>query len=107
MNNTHSALLIITMSLVTILLRFLPFVIFSGKRKIPKIIIYLGNVLPSAAIGMLVIYCLKDMDFTVAPYGVKELVACLAVVIAHIIKRNTIISVLVGTVLYMILIQVL
>lgn len=107
MNNTHSALLIITMSLVTILLRFLPFVIFSGKRKIPKIIIYLGNVLPSAAIGMLVIYCLKDMDFTVAPYGVKELVACLAVVTAHIIKRNTIFSVLVGTVLYMILIQVL
>lgn len=107
MNNTHSALLIITMSLVTILLRFLPFVIFSEKRKVPKIIVYLGNVLPSAAIGMLVIYCLKDMDFTVAPYGVKELVACLAVVIAHIIKRNTIFSVLVGTVLYMILIQVL
>lgn len=107
MNNTHSALLIITMSLVTILLRFLPFVIFSEKRKVPKIIVYLGNVLPSAAIGMLVIYCLKDMDFTVAPYGVKELVACLAVVVAHIIKRNTIFSVLVGTVLYMILIQVL
>lgn len=106
MNNTHSALLIITMSLVTILLRFLPFVIFSEKRKVPKIIVYLGNVLPSAAIGMLVIYCLKDMDFTVAPYGVKELVACLAVVIAHIIKRNTIISVLTGTILYMVLMQV-
>lgn len=106
MNNIHSALLILTMSLITILLRFLPFIVFSGKQKVPKIIIYLGNVLPSAAIGMLVIYCLKDMDFTVAPYGVKELVACLAVVIAHIIKRNTIISVLTGTILYMVLMQV-
>ncbi len=107
MNNTHSALLIITMSLVTILLRFLPFVIFSEKRKVPKIIVYLGNVLPSATIGMLVIYCLKDMDFTVAPYGVKELISCLAVVATQVIKRNTIISVLTGTILYMVLIQVL
>ncbi len=107
MNNIHSALLILTMSLITILLRFLPFIVFSGKQKVPKIIIYLGNVLPSAAIGMLVVYCLKDISITTAPYGIKELVACLAVVITHIIKRNTIFSVLVGTVLYMILIQVL
>ena len=94
MNNTHSALLIITMSLVTILLRFLPFVIFSEKRKVPKIIVYLGNVLPSAAIGMLVIYCLKDINITTAPYGVKELISCLAVVATQVIKKTTVTKIL-------------
>ena len=101
--NLYSALLIAVMSLVTIGLRALPFGIFGGKRKVPRIILYLGEVLPSAALGMLVVYCLRDLNFTVPPYGLKELIACGAVVLTQILKRNTIYSILAGTVLYMLL----
>ena len=104
--NLHSALLIAVMSLVTIALRALPFGIFGGKRKVPQVILYLGEVLPGAALGMLVVYCLRDLNFTVAPYGLKELFACGAVVLTQILKRNTICSILVGTVLYMLLRQI-
>lgn len=101
----HTALLIAVMSLVTIALRALPFGIFGGKRQVPKVILYLGDVLPSAALGMLVVYCLRDLNLTAAPYGILELLSCLAVVIVQILKRNTILSILAGTLLYMVLIQ--
>lgn len=103
--NIHTALLIAVMSLVTIGLRALPFGIFGGKRQVPRVILYLGEVLPSAALGMLVIYCLRDISFTAAPYGLPELLACAAVVLVQILKRNTIYSILSGTILYMILLQ--
>ena len=104
--NGYAAILIGAMSVVTILLRFLPFLIFSGKREIPKVILYLGDVLPSAVLGMLVIYCLKDIHFTVAPYGIRELSASLVVVGVHIWRRNTILSIIAGTVCYMILLHI-
>lgn len=106
MNNPYVALLILVMSLVTIFLRFLPFIIFSGQKEIPKTILYLGDVLPSAAIGMLVIYCLRDLNFTVSPYGWKTVMASLIVIIAHRMKRNSIISILAGTMAYMLLLSV-
>ena len=103
--NIHTALLIAVMSLVTIGLRALPFGIFGGKRQVPRVSLSLGEVLPSAALGMLVIYCLRDISFTAAPYGLPELLACAAVVLVQILKRNTIYSILSGTILYMILLQ--
>ena len=103
--NIHAAALIAVMSLVTIGLRALPFWIFSGKRQVPKTVLYLGDVLPSAALGMLVVYCLRDLQLTVSPYGLRELLACGVVVLTQCLKRNTILSILAGTIFYMLLLQ--
>ena len=101
--NMNAAILIAAMSITTILLRFLPFLVF--KKETPPYISYLGKVLPPAIIGMLVIYCLKDVTPTVSPYGIPELIAAACVVILQVWKRNSLISILTGTVIYMILIQ--
>ena len=100
---SHSAILVAVMSLVTILLRFLPFLVF--RKKVPPCITYLGRVLPPAIIGMLVIYCLKDTVITSAPFGLPELIAGVMVVLLQAWKRNALLSVLCGTVVYMLLIQ--
>jgi Predicted branched-chain amino acid permeases (azaleucine resistance) len=97
----HEAILILVMSLGTILLRALPFLVF--REKIPAYIIYLGKVLPAAIIGMLVIYCLKDVTILTAPFGLPELAAAACVVGLQVWKRNSLISILGGTAVYMIL----
>ena len=101
----HSVWIIVVASLVTMLTRFLPFLIFRGDRKIPDSIVYLGKVLPYAIMGMLVVYCLKDIQPLSAPYGIPELLGCLAVALLHIWKRNTLLSIGAGTVFYMLLVQ--
>lgn len=105
MDKLHSVLIIAVVSLVTMALRFAPFVIFGENRKTPAVISYLGKVLPYAIMGMLVVYCLKGIDFTASPWGLPELLGCGAVAALHIWKRNTLLSVGGGTVLYMILVQ--
>lgn len=105
MPDLHSALLIAVMSLVTIGLRFLPFLIFGENRKTPDLIAYLGQVLPYAIMGMLVVYCLKGISFAASPYGLPELLGCAAVVLLHLWKRNTLLSIGGGTVCYMLLVQ--
>lgn len=104
-SNGYAALLVAVMATVTILLRFLPFLIFRGERKTPPYIVYLGEVLPAAIIGMLVVYCLKDTAVTAAPYGAPEAIAALCVVGLQIWKRNSLVSILSGTVVYMLLTQ--
>ncbi len=101
--NTHAALLVAVMAGVTMLLRFLPFLLF--RKRTPPYIVYLGEVLPSAIIGMLVVYCLKDTVVTRPPFGAPELLAGLAVVGLQVWKRSAILSILGGTVIYMILVQ--
>ena len=103
----HSAALVAVMALVTILLRFLPFLIFRQGRKTPAYISYLGDVLPQAIIGMLVIYCLKDVSVTSAPFGLLELLAGLAVVGLQAWRRSSLVSILSGTAIYMILIRLM
>ena len=105
MNNLHGILLIAVISAVTILLRFLPFWIFGGKRQTPAYINYLGKVLPYAIMGMLVVFCLKSVSLTAFPFGLPELIASAVVVLLHIWKRNTLISIVGGTALYMVLVQ--
>ena len=105
--NLHAAALVAVMAGVTMLLRALPFLIFREGRTTPAYISYLGNVLPQAIIGMLVIYCLKDMTFAQAPYGCPELIAGTAVVALQAWRRNSLVSILSGTALYMILIRLL
>ncbi len=102
---TQSALIVAVVALVTILLRFLPFLIFSGKKTTPPFVAYLGRVLPYAIMGMLVVYCLRNVQLSAAPYGAAEAIACAAVVGLHLWKRNTLISIIGGTACYMVLVQ--
>ena len=105
MNNLHSVLIIAIAALVTIALRFLPFLIFGENRRTPPLIAYLGQVLPYSIMGMLVIYCLKDVSLLSAPYGIPEAIGCAVVALLHIWKRNTLLSIGAGTVCYMLLVQ--
>lgn len=105
-SNPYAALLVGIMALVTMLLRFLPFLIFR-KGRTPAYVSYLGDVLPQAIIGMLVIYCLKDVSLTSAPYGLPELLAALAVVGLQVWRRSSLVSILSGTAIYMVLIRIL
>ncbi len=102
MNELHSVWIIATSALVTIALRFLPFWIFGEGRKTPAVVSYLGKVLPFAIMGMLVVYCLKDMS---APFGVPELLGWAAVAGLHVWKRSTLLSIAGGTAVYMLLIN--
>ena len=103
--NLHSILIVAVVAVVTIALRFLPFFIFGGKRKTPEIILYLGKVLPYAIMGMLVVYCLRSIYGSSVEVGVAQLMACVAVVLLHLWKRNTLVSIIGGTAVYMVLVQ--
>lgn len=105
MNNLHAAATIAVIALVTAGLRFLPFLIFRENRTTPPLISYLGQVLPFAVMGMLVVYCMKGVTLTSAPYGIPEAVGCALVALLHVWKRNTLLSIGAGTVCYMLLVQ--
>ena len=105
MNELHSVKLVAVIALVTAATRFLPFLIFRGNKKTPKLIEKLGRVLPFAIMGMLVVYCLKDMSFASVGGFLPQLIACLIVALLYVWKRNTLISILAGTVSYMLLVQ--
>lgn len=105
MNNTYVLISIAVISLITAALRFLPFVLFSTGKKTPKIINYLGKFLPYSIMAMLVVYCLKSVNLVAFPFGLPELFGLLATAILHIWKRNTLLSIAGGTVLYMLLVQ--
>ena len=100
----HAALLVAVMAIVTALLRFAPFLIFRDQNT-PAYVLYLGRVLPYAIMGMLVVYCLRETDFTASPFGLPELAAGAVVVLLHVWKRNTLVSILGGTALYMLLLR--
>ncbi len=104
MPDTHSMLLIAVCALITAALRFIPFIVFR-KKKTPPFIAYLGKALPFAIMGMLVIFCLKNVSILSFPHGLPELISVLAVVLLHIWKRNTLLSIIGGTVLYIILVN--
>lgn len=101
----HSVWIVVVATLVTMATRFLPFLIFGSGRKTPDIIVYLGKVLPYAIMGMLVVYCMKDVSFLTFPFGIPELLGCVVVAVLHLWKRNTLLSIGVGTVFYMVLVQ--
>ena len=103
----HALLTVAVISLVTVMLRFLPFFFFRGKRPVPRVIGYLGQRLPYAIMGMLVVYCLKDLSFTAASGFVPALLAAGAVVLLHVWKRNTLLSIIGGTGCYMLLLHLI
>lgn len=101
----HDILMVAIVALVTAFLRFLPFLIFGENRTTPPLIAYLGKVLPFAIMGMLVVYCLKDVTFLSGSFGIPEVIGCAVVALLHIWKRNTLLSIGAGTVCYMLLVQ--
>lgn len=105
MMDIHSVLLIAVIAAVTALLRFLPFLIF-GSRETPTFVTYLGKVLPYAVMGMLVVYCLRNISFVTSPHGIPELLSVALVALLHLWKRNTLLSIIGGTACYMVLVQV-
>ena len=105
MDKIHAVLTIAVAALVTMGLRFAPFLIFGENRKTPPLIAYLGQVLPYAIMGMLVVYCLKDIQLSSVPHGIPEFIGCAVVALLHIWKRNTLLSIGAGTVCYMLLVQ--
>lgn len=103
MNSRYTVFAVIV--LVTMLTRFLPFWIFGENRKTPAIITYLGKVLPYSVMAMLCVYCLKELDFSAPGSFLPELLCTALVAGLHIWKRNTLLSIGVGTVAYMLLVQ--
>ena len=103
----HDILLIAVAAVVTAATRFIPFLIFRKKDSTPAIVTYLGQVLPCAIMGMLVVYCMKDVPFLSAPYGAPEIIGCVIVALLHIWKRNSLLSIGVGTVSYMLMVQLI
>ena len=107
MNNTIYPLAVIgVIAVVTWALRAFPFLLF-GNRPLPKVIRYLGKALPPAIMTVLVIYCLRDISFSQSPFGIPELAACALVVILQAVRKNMYLSVIAGTVCYMVLIRVM
>lgn len=104
-NAVTSLLIILVVAVTTFATRAVPFLVFPKGKAIPKVVEYLGKVLTPAVIGMLVIYCLKDTPVAAPPHGIPELIAVSAVVVLHIWKRNNLLSIGAGTVLYMVLVQ--
>ncbi len=102
----NSLLIILVTGLTTFATRVIPFLVFPKGKEIPRTIQYLGKVLTPAVIGMLVVYCLKDTKVLSHPFGAPELISVAVVALLHIWKRNNLLSIGVGTVLYMVLIQV-
>lgn len=105
MNDMYIWLTVAVIALVTALLRFLPFVIFSGGRRTPAVVERLGTVLPGAIMAMLVVYCLKGTSFAAAEGWVPAVVGVLTTGALHVWKRNTLVSIIGGTVAYMLLVQ--
>ena len=100
------ALIIIAMLMLgTCITRFLPFILFPNAASAPRYIIYLGKALPAAAISLLVVYCLRGVSFILFPHGLPEMAAIAVVIALHLWKKNTLLSIGVGTALYMLLIQ--
>ena len=91
-------------ALVTVLTRFLPFAVF-GKRPLPRVVVYLGRVLPPAIMAALVVYCLKDIDLTAFPLGLAQLISVAVTALVHLWRRNTLLSIALGTACYMVLIR--
>ena len=101
----HMIALIVAMSFATILTRFLPFFLFPEGKETPDYIKFLGKTLPYATIGLLVVYCFKGVSLMAKPFALPELLAGAVTVLLHTWKRNTLLSIAVGTGVYMILVQ--
>ena len=100
-----SAASIAVAAAATFATRLIPHVLFGGNRPVPRVVNYLGKMLPPAIIATLVVYCLRNVDFLGQTHGLPEIIAVIAVAALHIWKKNTLLSIGAGTALYMVLIH--
>ena len=105
MNDTYRSMVIAVMAIVTIALRFLPFIVFDHGEQLPEWITYLGNVLPPAIMSMLLVYCLRNINLVEGNHGFPEVICVGIAMLIHNWKRNTLLSIGVSTLLYMIIMQ--
>lgn len=101
----HAIIVIMVMGLAVLATRIVPVFIFGRGEKVPEFILYLGRVVPYTAMGLLIVYCLRDTPVLEAPHGLPELISLAVVNASYLWKRNTILSVVIGTALYMFLVQ--
>ena len=101
----QTILMILAVAAGTQLTRWLPFWLFPEKKEPPAIVTYLGRVLPAATMGLLVVYCFKGVSWTAASHGIPELISVVVVAALHRWKGNVLLSIAGGTVLYMVLVQ--
>lgn len=107
MTSQQQIITIIILAVITFMTRALPFLIFPAGKPTPKYIQYLGKALPLAVFGMLVVYCLKDVQWLDGSHGIPEILGIAAVVLMHLWRRQLFLSMAVGTAVYMILIRVM
>ncbi|MFW5648303.1 MAG: branched-chain amino acid transporter permease [Candidatus Alkaliphilus sp. MAG34] len=100
-------IIVCMLTIGTVTTRFLPFIIFRNSKSNNSYINYLGRVLPYSAVGFLVVYCLKDVNFRVSTYGIPETVAIICITALHYWKENALLSIGVGTGIYMVLLRVM
>ena len=105
MSTAQTLLFFGIIALTTVFTRALAFVIFPEHKETPRYIQYLGKALPYTIIGLLVVYCLRNVDIATAPHGLPELIALAVVTALHLWKRNVLLSIGAGTVVYMLLVQ--
>ena len=105
LTTTQALVIAGAVTLGTIITRFLPFLLFPDNKPIPKVVEYLGRTLPAAMMGLLVVYCFKNVSWLSGSHGAPELLASAAVVGLHLWKRNVLFSIAGGTALYMVLVQ--
>ncbi len=105
MNTTHSLQIILVVAGVTFLTRALPFIMFPANKPLPKLLIYIGNVLQGSVMGMLVVYCFRNTTVIHWPFALPELIASVFVIGMYLWRKNILLSVGLGTVLYMVLVQ--
>ncbi len=106
MTNTQMWITIGILALGTFLTRVLPFILFPDSKELPSYIKFLSKVLPFTVMGLLVVYCLKDTSVITYPYGIPEAISIFVIVLLHLRKKNTLLSISGGTLLYMFLVQV-
>ena len=104
-DQTHATAVILAMGLATLATRILPVFLFGRGDKVPDYIMYLGRVIPYTAMGLLIVYCLKDVSVLRGSHMLPEIIALAVVVLLYLWKKNTIISVVIGTILYMVMVQ--
>ena len=97
--------IIAMMSVGTLATRFLPFILFPANKEVPPYMLYLGRILPYPVMGLLIVYCLRDVSITAKPYALPEAIAIIFIALLHLWRKNTMLSIAFGTVFYMLLVQ--
>lgn len=105
MTRERALLIILIVAACTLVTRLTPFVLFGGKRNVPKAVEYLGAILPAAIMATLVVYCLKGADLFSASHGIPEFASVAVTAALHAWKRNVLLSIAAGTLCYMFLVQ--